>query len=620
MRGFSTSLFFQVFLAILALRAGWGPGLRASEPRKNNRSPILSFSAAPLVDATRATTPNQAPAPEPAGQPRGREEKKKKAATSTREKHPGGKAAETFENALLAQATPGQSNSTPSIRVSNFNIPESSIPKEELDLILEPLINRPFTLMELKGELRRLLQEAYAKRGILGVQVIVPPQTIRNKRLLVNVVEPRLGEVMLEGNRFFKDKVLLRYFKGRITGKGGVLLAKALERQLRRANRHPDRKITAILRRGKAAGTTDITFKVQERKPVHGIAPLHYAVTSSNTGTRSTGRQRITHTLQYTNLWGREHIIGAQWQFNPADFNTVQSVAASYQAPIGGTGHFINLYGGWSNVETDTSLEGIDLFGKSLSAGAQIYLELPEIKKVESRLAVGLEWNYLKNSLEFASVTALESELELLPLIGRYEFTERDSRGATSGYITLRYNIGGLVPKGGQDEFDVFRDGAPASFFSARLGLERYQRLPKGWGLDVNLEGQYSPDDLIPAEQRHLGGVDTVRGYERSEVSGDQAFLARIEVLAPPFSSPLGRHTSFKDHVQPAAFFDYGIAYLDDGFGGDDSKELAGAGAGLRYFFSEYFTGRVDCAWALRDGTETDPGDIFIHFLFQLRF
>lgn len=599
------------------LDTGHGRGLPGTSDQAERRSGTGQGEATDEMDATpspreRSAPPHTSPRPSPVREPVRQAARTRTARAVPEQKLAMGGTARGF--------TRGGSSGH-AITVDSFNIPESSLDREELDAVLRPLTHKPLTLAELKTGVRRLLLEAYRARGIDGVQILIPPQKILNRALLVEVIEPKLGETVIEGNRWFGDKNIMRFFAGKVTNANGVLMVKKLERALEQANRHPDRQVVAILKPGKTEGATDLTFRVTEREALHGIPPLHYTLGVSNTGSPKTGRMRVTHSLQHTNVLDKDHILSVQWQHSPTYFDRVQAVAGSYQIPIGTTGHALSLYGGYSRVATPAVLDSMELFGDSFSTGAQLDLRMPEYWGVQSVLTLGLEGARSKNSLEYGGVTALESRLGLLPLTARYTFHRPDATGVTTGRFSIRGNVPGVMPDGDAADIRVFRPGAPATFWKARLGVGRQQKLTEKWALNVNFEGQYTPDDLIPGEQLHLGGHGTVRGYDQSGIAGDTGFFVRTEIVPPSFPAVLSRMTaSRKDDLRIIGFLDYGLANLeDDTTGQSRSRDLLGTGLGFRYRY-ENLEGVLDLAWALFDTGGTDRGDLSIHFSLQASF
>ena len=508
------------------------------------------------------------------------------------------------------------------LTITGFEVQGSTIDSEKLDGKLKPLTEKKLTLEELQVEVRSSIKEAYAEMSIRGVQVVIPPQEITDKPLTVEVVEPQLGFLTIEGNRFFGDKNIRRFFEGRITTTEGMLVAGSLEQQLDQANRHPDRQITAVLTPGEEPGVSDVTLKVQERRPLHPYTPFHYAAEVNNTGTPNVGRIRFSQTFQYTNLFDRDHNLSVNWQFAPAEFKNVQVVGASYVVPVSTTGHSFALYGGYSETETDAVVDTLEITGKGFTVGGQFSYKLPEFWNLESNASLSIELTQMDSNLEFGTFTVVESDVGLLPFIARYNWKHRDPWGATLGFASLRWNPGDLVPDGDPEAFHQFREESQASFLRYRVGLERYQKLLRNWTMHARFEGQFTEDNLIPAEQFRLGGAHSVRGYEQSEVSGDRALLLRTEIRSPNLPRFLTRKAADKnEQIQMVGFVDYGITSLETPIEGDpDTTDIAGTGFGLRYQLWEYFSGRVDIAWALKDGPITAAGDAVIHFSAQLNF
>ena len=73
----------------------------------------------------------------------------------------------------------------------------------------------------------------------------------------------------------------------------------------------------------------------------------------------------------------------------------------------------------------------------------------------------------------------------------------------------------------------------------------------------VRVNGQYSPNDLFPAEQMQLGGPYTLRGYQPAEIIGDYGVSATVEFRTPvPFLDKIWPWLD--DRLRIAAFYDLG--------------------------------------------------------------
>jgi hemolysin activation/secretion protein len=509
------------------------------------------------------------------------------------------------------------------LSITGFNVEGSSIDKETLDEKLQSLTEKKLTLDQLQIQARTKIQEAYLDIGVRGVQVIIPPQEITDQPLTVEVTEPKLGFLAIEGNRFFGDKNIRRFFEGKITTPEGMLVARDLEAQLDSANRHPDRQVTAVLQPGDEQGVSDITLKVRERKPLHGYTPFHYSLGWSTSGTPNVGRLRLSNTFQYTNLFDRDHIVSVNWVMNPGNFREVHVIGTSYRIPFVNSGHAFTLFGGYSRTATNVVIDSLEITGDGHNVGGNFTFKMPKFWTIESSATFGVSYSQSNNSLEFGTFTVIESEIGQLPFDFRYSWQKRDTWGTTLGYLYTKWNPGNLVSNGARENFEQFREDANSSYIKYRVGVQRYQRLAAGWTLHMRFDGQYTDDELIPGEQFRLGGASNVRGYESGEVSGDRGFMVRTEFRTPPLFKHFSR--LFKEEKQETThlvgFVDYGLAKLEKPIRGDPNEtDLAGAGFGLRYQFSEYFVGTIDFAWALMQGSVTSTGDAIAHVNLQISF
>lgn len=511
------------------------------------------------------------------------------------------------------------------LSIPSFEVQGTTLDEEALQLALEPLTRRKLTAEDLTKQVKSTIQEFYAGHGIRGVQVIIPPQEVGDKPLAVQVLEPRLNLVTIEGNRFFGDKNLRRFFEGKIVSGEGTLVADALEHQLDLVNRHPDRQVTAVLKPADEAGKTDLALTVKEREVFHGITPLHYSVETNSTGTPNVGRLMTAHTFQYTNLFDRDHIASVQWTFQPGTFRKNQVVGASYLIPLflprSGQDLTLAIYGGYSRANADTVVDTLTIVGEGWTLGGQLTARLPEFRGWEPSLTFGIETTQLDSTLEFGSYTEIKSEVGLLPVYSKLSLVRRDRGGSTVARVGVRHNLDDRVPNSELADFRKFREDSDPNFTTFQFGLERFQKLINDWTMHANLSGQFSEQRLIPSEQLRIGGGGTVRGYDQSEVSGDRAVLFRTEIRSPNLPDLLSRVFDKQEILQFVAFYDWGMGFMSDPLPGDPKDEsVSGAGFGFRYQFMQHFLGSVDIGWPLEDSANTRAGDAQIYFRVSMSF
>jgi len=186
------------------------------------------------------------------------------------------------------------------------------------------------------------LQLAYRERGFATVSVALPQQRLTNAVVRVQVTEGLLADIRVTGNHYFSSNNVRRSLPSLQTN---VLLnSRVFQSELDAANQHRDRQIYPSLGPGPDPGTSALTLRVEDRLPLHGRLEIN------NYSSPGTPDWRINASLQYANLWQREHQVGLSYGFTPEQmkdgglvpdrlFNQplVAYYGAFYRWPLGAT-------------------------------------------------------------------------------------------------------------------------------------------------------------------------------------------------------------------------------------------------------------------------------------------
>jgi len=183
------------------------------------------------------------------------------------------------------------------------------------------------------------LQLLYRNLGFATVSVTLPQQHLTNGVVRVRVIEGRLHDIRVAGNRHFSANNVRRALPSLETN---VLLnTRWLQPELDRANANPDRQIYPVIAPGSEPGASDLTLQVKDRLPLH----WHFDVDDKSTP--GTPLLRMDNAVQYNNLWQYEHQVGLEYDFSPTLMKTsdtmprffdqpaVASYSAFYRAPFG---------------------------------------------------------------------------------------------------------------------------------------------------------------------------------------------------------------------------------------------------------------------------------------------
>ncbi len=120
-------------------------------------------------------------------------------------------------------------------------------------------------------------------------------------------------------------------------------------------------------------------------------------------------------------------------------------------------------------------------------------------------------------------------------------------------------------------------------------------------------QAQASPDPLVANEQFGVGGLDTVRGYEESEVLGDSGALLQTELRSPSLADTIG--VPAVNELRFHAFGDTSYAAINGPLPEQKrSYSLNSVGAGVRVRVFDHYNGQVEGATALSNGPVTRSG------------
>jgi len=286
------------------------------------------------------------------------------------------------------------------------------------DEILLPLI-KPFEgeerTMEDMNKLTQAITSQYRKEGYITSLAYIPAQRLERGIFKIEVIEGKVGELIFEGNKHFKSHRLLRY----VTLKTGEQLHyDELRKSIAKLNKHPDRVVRGVIRKGKTTQTSDIIFRVKEK------FPFHFSGTMDNQGTESTGEKRFGFTARHTNVLGFDDVLNVGTIFGH-DFG---SVFTQYAFPI--PEWDTTLIAGFSHAQVapKQDLKPFGVNGISQTWYMRVQKTLHEGKRVSADFTAGFE---IKNSTtNILSQPFRKDELRVLRFGPK--FILRDKWGATS--------------------------------------------------------------------------------------------------------------------------------------------------------------------------------------------
>lgn len=475
--------------------------------------------------------------------------------------------------------------------------------QEEINKIISPYQNKEFSLIELK-ELAEKITQLYHKNGYITSKAYIPPQRIKEKEVIIKVVEGKIGEINITGNKYFKSSFIKSAFRNL---ESKILNQKDLEKVLIYLNRNPNLEVVGVLEKGKVPETTDIRLLVKDRLPSH----LRY--TFNNQGTRLTKNLRHILTYTNTNLLGFGDTFLLQVPF--AEEGMVKGFSANYLVHLDKEGTDLGFISSLTKVKIGKEFKPSNIIGRSRLNS--IYITKPFFYKRKF-------FNQFKISLEsIDSKTTILGEKLFLNRLGVLSLglatNLQDKNGRT--YISNQFDFGfpdflGALPK--DNPLASPRD-SDNQFIRYNFSFSRFQILPYSSYLLFNSNLQLTTD-VLPSQKRfYLGGADSIRGYPEDDFGGDYGISNNIEFVCPIFIIPdriKFKEKKLKDLLKFAIFTDFGILFNR---GEDEKPLLAGSGFGLRFNINRNITSKFDIGWPLAD-KPTDRSSYNVHFSLNIEY
>lgn len=428
------------------------------------------------------------------------------------------------------------------------------------------------------NELVRDVTNLYIARGYVTTRASVPVQDLASGNLEIRVVEGVVEDVRLNDNsRPDRRRVAMTFPGVKI---GAPLNLRDIEQGVERMNRLPSSDARVRIEPGARPGTSIVVI---EDRP---DTSWRVAVGLDNSGQEITGRTKCAASLAVDNPIGLNDMLTLS-----ASVDARALAGHSRPASHGYSGYYSVPYGPW----TVTGSASFSEYRARLDGGGAQYLNSGETtvwgldvnrvihRSEESATSAGLNLNVkdVDNYLESERLAAGSYNLTVLGV------SLEHSRSFFGGTLDLRagYDIGLPVLGAGRD-MTTARSAPKAEFqkIHASGGWNRHvDTALRPLTFSTQASAQWSPDTLYSSERLDLGGLHTVRGFQRESLAGDNGGYVRSEVstpLLPQESLPVDLVTAIGE-PRLYAGYDAGFIHWDE----DDAYErgvLQGAALGLR--------------------------------------
>ena len=468
-------------------------------------------------------------------------------------------------------AAPAPQMSTPLkpvFAIRGFDVTgDNPLSGDETTRVLAPFLRTDASIETLQ-KATAALEATLKERGFALHRVVLPPQSV-GQTVQLQIVTFVIGKVSIEG---LKDNQ--NYSEANIRAslpelaEGTAPNFKTLAVQTAIANESAGKQVQIALKEAEEADRIDARIVVTEAKP------WNFAASLANTGTRSTGRDRLTLSGSHANVFGLDHQFTGAYTTSIERTSDVQQMGFNYRIPLYRAGGVLGMSYTRSTVVGDFG--ALKSTGAGQTMGINYSHYLPPDGGYRSYVTLGLEDKRF-------DVT----EISGVPIPGQavrrsrplsLGYTARvESNTASWGYNT---DLVANMVSGSGNNLTAYRTEDTrintAAFKALRANANYLGALGGGgWLWGVRGQFQYSADALISGEQFGLGGASTIRGTGERPISGDKGLLVSLEVTTPDLQPGL----------RLLGFVDAGWLRNNSPNGNPKpaSDKLASAGLGLRY-------------------------------------
>lgn len=474
----------------------------------------------------------------------------------------------------------------------------------ELAGVTAPYLERPLGSEELE-RLRQQLTLLYVNAGYLNSGATLPDQDVVGGVIEYRIVEGRLTDVEVEGNRWFRSG----YLTGRIRRAAREPLDVAdleLELQLLQQDARI-RRVQAELLPGERPGDARLRARIEEELPFFASLEV------SNHDSPSVGQYRIQLDLADRNLtgWGDSLQLMGAWT------EGLWEGEVGYEIPVT---TWDTMLGAWFRYGTSDVVEqpfdDLDIESRARTIGLE--LRQPVHLTERSRIGFALtaenrksETFLLGDPFPFEEGTD-DGRVVVNVLRVRQDFLYRDLHQVVAARSQLTTGLDVLGATDDGCAFDATGictrgsangDSIPDARFVAWLGQFQWVRRFDRWDVEAVFRAdlQVASRPLFSLEQFSVGGYQSVRGYRENQLVRDDGFTSSLELRIPVWSRwPRGID------VQLAPFVDVGHSW-NTNRPESSPLTLGSVGVGLRISYTRYV--QAEIYWGHRLQSIDEAGD-----------
>lgn len=434
----------------------------------------------------------------------------------------------------------------------------------ETTRILAPYLRSDATLDTLQ-KATAALETSLRDKGFGLHRVALPPQEV-GETVTLNIVKFTISKVTIEGRSIYDEGNVRRTLPE--LREGHTPNFKKLAIQTAIANENQNKQVQVGLKEADEPDKIEAGITVKESRP------WTFALSMSNSGSASSGRDRTTVSGGHTNLFNLDHQFVGAYTTSVERFSDVKQLGLQYKIPLYELGGVIGA--SYTRSDVVGNFGAFTSTGAGHTLGVNYTLYLPPEGGRRSYVSLALDDKIFDATKINDIVVPGQSRRRSRPVtLGYTARTESDT--SVWGYNT---EISANTGSGAGNDLTSYQTE------DARITTTRWKVLrgnasysapfAEKWLWSVRGMFQYSPDVLISGEQFGIGGLSSVRGTSSERpISGDRGISGSLEITTPEITAGLRL-----------------LGFIDAGWLGNNSPNgankpssdrLASVGLGLRY-------------------------------------
>ncbi len=456
---------------------------------------------------------------------------------------------------------------------------------EEIKAITSNYEGKSITLQGLY-EIANKINALYTKKGYITCKAFVPPQRVKSGVVRIGLLEGATGQVKVVGNKHTKEG----YIKKRLPLKNKEIMnINDLNKGLLRYNGTNDMQLHIVMEAGTEPGTTD--YIIQAFEPKNQTLSLY----SDNQGSETSGQWRQGLFYNNRSLTGVRDNLSLSLMRSQG----TKALSTGYSRQLGHSGTKLNFGFSTNTVKiVNGPMENLGVKGHASTVNLGVTQPLVTTKKTKA--TVGMELGHHQSNTKFSNIDWVDDTIDDISM--NYTLTNYGNSHIFYQKHALNYAIAE-----GIDRYDLknMHKIMETKHVSRYLFDGLYQKGYKhGNMINARLEFQWSPDDYLPsARQFFIGGMNSVRGYKESLLSGDSGVNYSIEYSVPVFNKA----------TQAYVFTDGGYCFGESAF---DDNALYSVGLGIRTTYKNRIYGNLALGIPLVKDLNGKNYDSFrVHFM-----